>query len=73
MKFLCTKVKEFWLTSPQNREKVTSTGLDIKGPFIGIEIKNDLPSPEENKIVNEAVVKLFDNHIKAFPVRLIDL
>ncbi|GEM_PF-3537342 len=73
MKFLCTKVKEFWLTSQENREKVTGMGLSIEGAFIGIEIKNDVPSPEENKIVNESVVKLFDNHIKAFPVRLIDL
>ena len=73
MKFLGTKVKEFWLTSSQNKEKVISMGLSIKAPFIGIEIKDTNPSPEEEKFVNEAVVKLFDNHIKAFPVRLIDL
>lgn len=73
MKFLCTKVKEFWLTSKENRGKVTDTGLSIEGAFIGIKIISDEPSPEENKIVNEAVIKLFDNHIKAFPIRVMDL
>ena len=73
MKFLCTKVKEFWLTSMQNREKVTGMGLSIEGAFIGIKITSNEPSPEESKIVNEAIVKLFDNHIKAFPVRVMDL
>ncbi len=73
MKFLCTKVKELWLTIPKNREQVINTGLAINGSFIGIEIKDLKPSPEEEKFVSNAVLKLFDNHIKAFPVRLMDL
>ena len=73
MKFLCTKVKPSWLTSLQNREKVTDLNLLIKDSFIGVEIKNDKPADEEMKVVNEAVDKLFGNHKVAFPVRLIEL
>ncbi|OGI19842.1 MAG: hypothetical protein A3B68_08520 [Candidatus Melainabacteria bacterium RIFCSPHIGHO2_02_FULL_34_12] len=73
MKFLCTKVKENWLTSPQNREKVTAQGLSIKEPFIGMEINNNEPSEEEKNKVDKAVNNLFGNHIKAFPIRLIEL
>ena len=73
MKFLCTKVKQSWLTSLQNREKVEFLNLFIKDPFVGIEIKNDKPTNEEMKLVNEAVDKLFGSHKVAFPVRLIEL
>ncbi len=73
MKFLCTKVKPSWLTSLQNREKVTDLNLLIKDSFIGVEVKNDKPTDEEMKFVGEAVNKLFGNHKVAFPVRLIEL
>ena len=73
MKFLCTKVKQSWLTSLQNREKVTDLNLLIKDPFIGIEIKNNKPADEEIKLVNGAVDKLFGNHKVAFPIRLIEI
>ena len=73
MKFLCTKVKQNWLTSPQNREKVMDLNLLIKDPFIGVEIKNDKPTDEEMKLVDSAVDKLFGNHKVAFPVRLIEV
>ena len=73
MKFLCTKVKQSWLTSLQNREKVTDLNLLIKDPFIGVEIKNDKPADEEIKLVDSAVDKLFGSHKIAFPVRIIEL
>ncbi len=73
MKFLCTKVKSSWLTSDLNRKKVEEVGLLIKDVFIGLEIKNEKPSEEENHQVNNAVSNLFSSHIKAFPIRLIDL
>ena len=73
MRFLCTKVKQNWLTSLQNREKVTGLNLLIKDPFIGVEVKNDKPTNEEMKLVNSAVDKLFGNHKIAFPVRVIEL
>ena len=73
MKFLCTKVKQSWLTSFQNRGKVTDLNLLIKDPFIGIEVKNDKPTNEEINAVDEAVNKLFGNHKVAFPVRLIEI
>ena len=73
MKFLCTKVKQSWLTSLQNREKVTDLNLLIKDLFIGIEVKNNKPTDEEMKAVNEAVDKLFHNHKIAFPVRMIEI
>ena len=73
MQFLCTKVKQNWLTSLQNREKVTDLNLLIKDPFIGVEVKNDKPTNEEMKLVNSAVDKLFGNHKIAFPVRVIEL
>ncbi len=73
MKFLCTKVKPSWLTSLQNREKVTDLNLFIKDPFIGVEIKNNEPTGEEIKLVDSAVDRLFGNHKIAFPVRLIEL
>ena len=73
MKFLCTKVKDSWLTSSQNKEKVTARGLVIKDSFIGIELKNNEPSNEEEITMNNAIDNLFGNHKKAFPIRLIDL
>ena len=73
MRFLCTKVKPSWLTSLQNREKISELKLIIKDSFIGIEIKNSEPTNEETKLVNEAVDKLFGNHKIAFPVRMIEL
>ncbi len=73
MRFLCTKVKQNWLASLQNREKVTDLNLLVKDPFIGIEIKNNEPMDAEMKLVNEAVDKLFGNHKIAFPIRLIEL
>ena len=73
MKFLCTKVKQNWLTSLQNREKVETLNLSIKDPFIGVEIKNDKPTDEEMKFVDSAIDKLFSNHKIAFPVRLLEL
>ena len=73
MKFLCTKVKESWLTSPQNRAKVIHLGLIIKDPYIGIEIKNEEPTKIENNAVYNAVNDLFSSHIQAFPIRLIEL
>lgn len=73
MKFLCTKVKPSWLTSVQNREKVTDLSLLIKDPFIGIEVKNDKPTDEDMKLVSSAVDKLFGNHKIAFPVRVIEI
>lgn len=73
MKFLCTKVKESWLTLPQNRAKVIHLGLIIKDSYIGIEIKNKEPTETENNIVYNAVNNLFSSHIKAFPIRLIQL
>ena len=73
MKFLCTKVKQSWLTSLQNREKAEALNLNIRDSFIGIEIKNNDPTDEEMKLVDSAVDKLFGNHKIAFPVRLIEL
>ncbi|MBI3591432.1 MAG: hypothetical protein HY094_08680 [Candidatus Melainabacteria bacterium] len=73
MKFLCTKVKPSWLTSSENKDKVTSLGLKIKDPFIGIEINTNEPAEEEKKLIDNAVEKLFSSHKIAFPVRLIDL
>lgn len=73
MKFLCTKVKQSWLTSLQNREKVTDLNLLIKDPFIGVEVINDKPTDEEMKQVSSAVDKLFGNHKIAFPVRVIEI
>ncbi len=73
MKFLCTKVKQSWLTSLQNIEKVTDLSLLIKDSFIGIKIKNAEPTNEEIKLVNSAVDKLFGNHKIAFPVRIIEI
>ena len=73
MRFLCTKVKQSWLTSLQNREKVESLALFIKDPFVGIEIKNNEPTEDEMKLVDSAVDKLFGNHKIAFPVRLIEI
>ena len=73
MKFLCTKVKQSWLTSVQNREKVIDLKLNIRDPFIGIEINSDEPSNEEMKLVDSAVDKLFGNHKVAFPVRVVEV
>ena len=73
MKFLCTKVKQFWLTSPQNINKVSSLGLEIKEPFIGIPISDDKPNAEQYNKISNAVEKLFGENKKAFPIRLIDL
>ncbi len=73
MKFLCTKVKPSWLTSPQNKEKVENLNLEIKDSFIGVEIKNNDPSEEEVKLINDAVDKLFGNHKIAFPVKVIEI
>ncbi len=73
MKFLCTKVKSSWLTSDLNRKKVEEVGLLIKDVFVGLEVKNEEPSEEENLRVNNAVSNLFGSHIQAFPVRLINL
>lgn len=73
MKFLCTKVKSSWLTSNINIEKVKTSGLLIKDSFVGIEIKNNEPTKEENIYMNNAINDLFGSHIKAFPIRLIDL
>ena len=73
MKFLCTKVKQSWLTSLQNREKVTDLNLFIKDPFVGIEIKNEKPTDKEMKLVNEAVDKLFGSHKIAFPIRVVEI
>ena len=73
MKFLCTKVKQSWLTSPQNIEKVKTLGLTINDSFIGIQIKNNEPTNEEYSIVNNAIDGLFSSHKKAFPIRLIEL
>ena len=73
MKFLCTKVKQSWLTSPQNRAKVINLNLTIKDTFIGVEIKNNEPTGEEIKLVDGAVDKLFGNHKVAFPVRMIEI
>lgn len=73
MKFLCTKVKQQWLSSLQNSEKVINKGLSIKESFIGIEIKDSQPTKEEYNLVNNAVDNLFGGHRKAFPVRLIEL
>ena len=73
MKFLCTKVKQSWLTSLQNRKKAEALNLNIRDSFIGIEIKNNDPTDEEMKLVDSAVDKLFGNHKIAFPVRLIEL
>ena len=73
MKFLCTKVKPFWLTLPDNEEKVINAGLVIRESFIGIEIKSNNPTNEEYNIVNNAIEKLFEENKKVFPVRLIDL
>ena len=72
MKFLCTKVKPSWLTSPQNRERVNALGLTVNAPFIGIEVKNDIAN-EEKKAIHAALDKLFGENKKAFPVRLIEL
>lgn len=73
MKFLCTKVKEFWLSSPNNCEKVTKSGLKIKDPFIGIVVKDGKPTEKEYNLVNNAIEKLFGDNKKAFPIRLIDI
>jgi hypothetical protein len=73
MKFLCTKVKQSWLTSLQNREKVAGLNLFIKDPFIGIEIKNNKPTDKEMKLVDSAVNELFGNHKIAFPVRIVEI
>ena len=73
MKFLCTKVKPSWLTSLQNREKVSDLKLIIKDSFIGVEVKNNEPTDEETKLINAAVDQLFGNHKIAFPVRMIEL
>ena len=73
MKFLSTKVKQMWLSSEFNREKVINAGLTIRNPFIGIEIKKDEPSKEELEYVENAIESLFGNHKRAFPIRLIDL
>ena len=73
MKFLCTKVKPSWLTSLQNREKVSELNLLVKNPFVGIEIKNSEPTDEETQLVNAAVDQLFGNHKIAFPVRMIEI
>ncbi len=73
MKFLCTKIKPSWLTSSQNREKIKDLNLAIKDTFVGIEIKNDKPTNEEMKLVNDAVDKLFGNHKIGFPVRVVEL
>ena len=73
MKFLCTKVRPFWLTLPDNEEKVVNSGLVIRESFIGVEIKSSNPSNQEYNIVNNAIEKLFGENKKAFPIRLIDL
>ena len=73
MKFLCTKVKPMWLTSPQNCEKVIACGLTIKESFIGIETKSVEPTKEEHNKVSNAIEKLFEENKKAFPIRLIEL
>ena len=73
MKFLCTKVKQSWLPSLKNREKLENLNLIIKDPFVGIEIKNNKPTDEEMKLVDSAVNELFGNHKIAFPVRVIEL
>lgn len=73
MKFLCTKIKPDWLTSNINIEKVKMSGLIIKDSFIGIEIRNNEPTKEENIHINNAINNLFGSHLKAFPIRLINL
>lgn len=73
MKFLCTKVKPSWLTSQQNKEKVENLNLKIKDSFVGVEIRNNSPSEEELKFINDAVDKLFGNHKIAFPVKVVEL
>ena len=73
MKFLCTKVKPSWLTSDLNKQKVISAGLLIREAFVGIEIKGNEPTVEENELTHNAINNLFGSHIKAFPVRLINL
>lgn len=72
MKFLCTKVKTSWLTSTANRNKVLEVGLEIKDPFIGIEVQQK-PSENDYEIVQKAIKQLFSSHIQAFPIKLIDL
>lgn len=73
MRFLCTKVKQLWLTSPQNVNKVTSLGLEIKESFIGISVSDDKPNAEQYNKISNAIEKLFGESKKAFPIRLIDL
>ena len=73
MRFLCTKVKGFWLTSAENVTKVHGAGLSIKSPFIGIEIHSNQPSEEEYNKINKAIDLLFEENKKAFPVRLLEI
>lgn len=73
MKFLGTRVKQFWLTSDINREKVINSGLTIRNPFIGIEIKTNEPTPEDYEKVEKAIESLFGSHKRVFPVRLVEL
>lgn len=73
MKFLCTKVKSFWLTSDENTNKVNTAGLTVKNPFIGIEINKDQPSEEEYNRLNKAIESLFNENKKVFLIRLIEL
>ncbi len=73
MNFLCTKVKSDWLSMPSHIEQVRSLGIEIKSPFIGININAETPTEEEFKTVDNAVNVLFGNHKKAFPIRVIKL
>ena len=73
MKFLCAKVKDFWLTSPQNTERVRNAGLTIRGSFIGIEVGDTDPSTEECNLINNAIENLFGENKKAFPLRLVEI
>ena len=47
MKFLCTKVKPSWLTSPQNVTKVESLGLTVISSFVGVKVKGEEPADSE--------------------------
>lgn len=73
MKFLCTKVKSFWLTSPQNIEKVNACGLKVKDPLIGIELKEEKPTTEELNLIHEAIEELFGENKRAFPIKVIEI
>ena len=73
MKFLATNVKQYWLTSSLNVNKVKNAGLIIKESFIGIEIPDDKPTGEQYTIVSSAIEKLFGENKQAFPIRLLDL